>query len=402
MLLVKVLFIILICYSSVLGDIKSLSGNIKFDSNSDSTNEVILSNMGLGIGVETPSSNLHVAGNSIVSGRLGIGVANPSSTLDINGTFAMSTQLVSSGNVELSGNSNILADTSSSNIHLILPYSSNVTGRIYNIKKTSTQNSLFITGGGNYVDDHGVLELASSDQVLPYVKVISINNKWSILSKSSNVTQIGSSNLIGWWKLDEESGSTATDSSSQGKDGTINGANWISAKIGSGLDFEETNNGDYVDVGAQSTYDFDDEHFTLMAWIKVEAYPADGAGAIIQKSNSLDGYRLQIQGDGTINFITQHSSFKQMTTATVVPVANWTHITATYDGTTKKIYLNGVFDKGQAQSGNLTIDNTSKLWFGAYSNSPNNSNFDGIIDNIRIYNKSLTPDQIYALFRLGR
>ncbi|MHC4582445.1 MAG: hypothetical protein ACYS14_13400, partial [Planctomycetota bacterium] len=69
--------------------------------------------------------------------------------------------------------------------------------------------------------------------------------------------------LVGWWKLDDGSGTTAIDSSDSGNDGTLQGdPQWVAGKVGGAL---ECDGGDYVDVPGVANINPQD--ITLMTWV---------------------------------------------------------------------------------------------------------------------------------------
>ena len=161
------------------GDVRSLDGTIKFDSNFDGTPEAVLNSTGFGLGTTTPSATLHVAGNAMVSGTMVVGgTSNASgSNLHVNGSWGFSVQTVT-GNTTLSGNSVVLVDTSAGNITLTLPVASTVKGRMYRVKKTSNNYSVFI----NYIIS-GVLNLASGANGYPCVQVVSDGSNWHVMEQ---------------------------------------------------------------------------------------------------------------------------------------------------------------------------------------------------------------------------
>jgi len=92
--------------------------------------------------------------------------------------------------------------------------------------------------------------------------------------------------LVGHWRFNEGTGSTAKDSSPFGNNGTIHGASWVRGKFGYALKFDGTD--DYVDCGSDDSLNITDA-ITIEAWI----YPK-GAGVstyprIIDKSSSVSG-----------------------------------------------------------------------------------------------------------------
>lgn len=190
--------------------IKSTSGNISFKPTNTEV-KMTLNSTGLGIGVTSPSANLHIAGNSIISTTLSIGSSNGSSNLNINGTLAMTPE-TASDNITLSANSIVLADTSSGNLTLTLPDASTVSGRKYTIKKINASNNIQVLSNGGTIDGD-FAQLLSSDQ-LGYMSLIASANNWYLTSKSNSSTIPFSPDLISGlaaW-LDASDSSTITTS----------------------------------------------------------------------------------------------------------------------------------------------------------------------------------------------
>ena len=193
--------------STVSGDVRSLDGTIKFDSNNNGVPEAVLNSTGFGLGTITPSANLHVDGNSIVSGTLVVGgTSNASgSNLHINGSWGLSVETVT-GNTTLSGNSVVLADASAGNISLTLPAASTVSGRVYTVKKTGNSHTLLL-GSATLIDGLPGIELSSSSSAYPYVQVMSDGITWRVLNRSREGT-VSSANV--YIIVDVSEGSTAT------------------------------------------------------------------------------------------------------------------------------------------------------------------------------------------------
>ena len=191
----------------VSGDVRSLNGTIKFDSNFDGTPEAILNSTGFGLGTSTPAANLQVAGNAITSGSMVVGgTSNASgSNLHISGSLGFSVQTVTA-NTTLSGNSVALVDTSAGNIALTLPTASTVNGRVYTVKKTSNSYTLLL-GSVSLIDGLPGIELSSSSSAFPYVQVMSAGNTWRIFSRSTEGS-VSSANV--YIIVDVSSGNTAT------------------------------------------------------------------------------------------------------------------------------------------------------------------------------------------------
>lgn len=162
------------------GDVKGTQGQIKFDINNDTVAEMTLNTIGLGIGT-SPSSNLHIMGNALITGQISIGSSTSnSSNLYLSGSLGYGVSTLRS-DTDLSDephHSMLLLDTQSDNINLYLPYAANVTGREVMIKKNSTNNEVYIFGGGNLIDQYMQLTLGSD---LSSLTLIAGESQWYLL-----------------------------------------------------------------------------------------------------------------------------------------------------------------------------------------------------------------------------
>jgi len=208
----------------------------------------------------------------------------------------------------------------------------------------------------------------------------------------------GDESLIGWWKLDETHGVVAGNSSGNGNDGTLTLMNpsqdWVTGKIVGALDFDGDN--DYVDCGTDDSLDITDE-ITLAAWIKMASRPAKNHWSdVIWK---VDAYSMYLTGQE--NTETVLSAYFVLNTGTIdtwndadiiLPLNIWVHVAVTYDGTDAKGYVNGVHDFTKNQAGTIVTD-TGSFTIG-YSDD---QYFGGSVDDVRLYNRALTPAEIAEL-----
>lgn len=383
---------------SLSADVKSTNGTLGFDVDFNGQNEAILNQTGLGIGV-SPSTNLHVNGNAVVSQKLFIGTNTGQSNLNLSGSFGMGFQTVSA-NTTLDSSSIIFADTSNDNILLTLPYAGNVMGRTYTIKKTSLSNAVWLSGGGNLIGDRNPIELSSSTS-LPTIKVISDGSQWHIMNEMSVPTTIVADNLIGWWKMDETSGNTASDSSGGGIDLMIdNGSdfsgNGVSSVLGRTLTFNRSQ-GDALDasespIAASSNI----SQGTLSAWIKTSDAGTNHRGIIVKQSAyGMFLYNNEFQ-------IWDWSMASGNTSGVSLNDDIWHHVAITFDSGVAdggSFYVDGAY----VESFTMTVNNqTNGLVIGAGNNPSTNQFFNGMIDDARVYNKILTPSEIQALYQIGQ
>jgi hypothetical protein len=381
-----VLLTLLILPFSLCADLKSINGTIKFDSNADSTSEMHLNSTGLGIGV-IPSANLHVNGNAIIQDKLTLGSTSGSSNLTINGSIGYGLQTVST-NTTLDVSSVILADTSSDNLTLTLPYAGNVNGRVYTIKKVSPSNTVTIKGGGNFIDDGNYFYLSPTTTALPYVKMISNGSQWHKLNISTTGadTTTAFGNLMMWYKFDDLTGTTATDSSEYGNHGTLNNisfsGNSVSGQIGNALSFDGNN--DYIVASSNITYY--GNSFTITAWFKTTS---TGDGKIISTKN--DAHPLQIH-NGNLRICVGGCTAG----ATSIDDNQWHFAAVVGDGNDVRAFLDGN-SSPEITRGAISNDLSGipRIGVTAYSTL---HDFSGEIDDVRVYNKALSLSEINAIF----
>ncbi len=82
---------------------------------------------------------------------------------------------------------------------------------------------------------------------------------------------------------------------------------------------------------------------------------------------------------------------------TVLSSGQWYMLTATYDGSQEKLYINGVLDNWRAQSGAIP-SSPYPLMLGSHGTSPSSEFFNGTMDEVRIYNRSLSASEIQQLY----
>ena len=214
--------------------------------------------------------------------------------------------------------------------------------------------------------------------------------------------------LVGHWKLDETSGTTATDSSGNGNDGTLlggldAGTNSTSGKISTALSFDGTN--DVIEVLDDDVLDL--TTFTASLWLKADNAPST--------SVTTQPLGKKATGSNYQNFIFswshQSSSFMQSIAfydgsgwphtqiQQTLSADTWYHLAGTYDGTDLKIYVNGVLDH-TTSPGTTPLIGTGSLHIGAEF-STGNAAFPGDIDDVRVYNRALSDTEVDALYKMG-
>ncbi len=206
--------------------------------------------------------------------------------------------------------------------------------------------------------------------------------------------------LVAYWTFDEASGDTAFDSSGNGNDGTINGAQWGQGKYGPALEFNGQDN--YVEVPTSGSLEMNST-VSVAAWIN---WTDDGDGWLCIMANGQQGgpwenYGLFVNRGGGYLYFTLNLDGGHVTQSApggVVAPGEWLHACATWDGSAARIYVNGEMVLEQAQTGTLTPTGLP-LRIGHRNGSPHFYN--GSVDDVRVYNHALAEAEILAAMEGG-
>ena len=169
--------------------------------------------------------------------------------------------------------------------------------------------------------------------------------------------------------------------------------------FGNALNFDGVN--DYLvldNVGSNTAFQFaNTTNYTLEAWVNRSA-ASSSASLIISKQNGgvAGNYSLGINTNGQ-PYVSREASPWVVNATTSIPLNQWTHIAGVFDGSSLKIYINGVLNNSIAASGNITPSSTTaiKVAIGCmYSTGTPSNFFNGSIDEARIWNVARTATQI--------
>lgn len=261
----------------------------------------------------------------------------------------------------------------------------------------------FITGifGGriattfSIADTYGDTVTVRNDGTVP----ISSFTKFTVDGEAVNYSVVPEdSSLVGHWKFDEGSGDVAGDSSGKGNDGTlVNDPTWVDGKFGKALSFDGSDN--YVEVLDSDSLNITDE-ITIESWVYVVGSSGKIENIVYKavSATSTEGvYRLRYF-DNT-NFIGNLSiggTYYSNNGDTTVPLNTWHHVVLTYDGSNIKLFLNGKEDTTPVAVSGTIDTNNYPLFIGS-----RDGGFNGTIDEVRIYNRALSPEEIKAEYNMG-
>lgn len=209
-----------------------------------------------------------------------------------------------------------------------------------------------------------------------------------------------SDGLVGYWKMDEVgvSGSnwTAIDSSGNGNNGTGVGnasvGSTIPGKFGSAGYFD--GDGDYLSFSANSVYQISGDVSTG-AWIYPSSNPVDSNKTIVRVGIGSDElFGFQLNSSNKIRFDWYDGSFHSEVGNMTVATDQWSHIMVVRNRNNIKIYINGVLDIS-VDTGTTPVGANPVLRIGSGAAT---QDFTGFIDEVRIYNRVLSADEVQALY----
>ena len=230
------------------------------------------------------------------------------------------------------------------------------------------------------------------------------------------------SGLVGYWTFNNQDirNGVILDKSGNGNNGNLINIStstfYTQGKLGQGGRFDGTN--DYVNAGTPSSLN-DLPAITISSWVYPKSSGSNNTGYIMEKSTGfgLNGWFLSIDSAGSSGILTPWfyrdydgatNLSRVVSTVNAIPLNKWTYFTMTWDGTADatgiKFYINGVetaYTSPTDGVGNIVSDTTSSAHIGA-NVSANSRNFNGSLDDVRIYNRALSASEVQQLYNMGR
>ena len=220
---------------------------------------------------------------------------------------------------------------------------------------------------------------------------------WSFTTTSGN-------DLISYWRFDDGSGDTAFDQGPYNLDGTLNGASWTDGRFGGALYFDGN---DYVTVGQQAELRVADG-LTISAWVKPGSFDDNQegiAGYAYDTGPNESGYRLQMNANGSFGFALDVTpgDMKFIETAGGYNTNTWYYVTATYDGQSIKLYVDGVLGATGSVNGNVDWypDPAWGFQIGRWSDNNEDFRIDATIDEVGVWKRALSTNEIADVMTNG-
>jgi hypothetical protein len=212
---------------------------------------------------------------------------------------------------------------------------------------------------------------------------------------TGNIWSFSSPGMVGWWKFDEENGTTAHDSSANGHDGTLKGnCTW---KIDGGKNrgaIELDGQSGYVEIANANTFNFT-EGITLAAWVNTDEIKNDWAGIVTWGDVAwrLTAMRKEIKPHFSVNDFRQIYLDGNKT----VSAFQWHHFAGVYDGQQLRLYIDGKPDSTVEWEGQIAANDCNVLI--GENDQMRGRYWKGMIDDVRIYNYALSKDDIAAIYQ---
>lgn len=216
-----------------------------------------------------------------------------------------------------------------------------------------------------------------------------------LLNFSASIKHAFLVDIVGEWEFED----TPNDSSYNNLDGGWVGSssyvpNDASSQLGKAAQFDGNNYVQVIDPGDESLLDIDNE-ITIELWIKISELGNKPWRCVVCKDKA---YELRIKKDGRASFRLRgedKSWYENEPSENIFKfeTEKWYHYVGTWNGSEMKVFVNGE-EKGEPVYFSESIDENEK-------NLVIGGDIIGIIDGVRLYNKSFTSAQIKKLYAEG-
>ncbi len=231
------------------------------------------------------------------------------------------------------------------------------------------------------------------------------------VGSSNTVSQTGiNSGLVGYWTFDGKNMNWKTgkalDSSGNSNDGTLVSLGTTSSpaigKIGQALKFSGIG---YIDAGTLSSLN-GATAFTLAVWVKPRSLPFSGHQGIFGRGDSTGSNRTPwLWGSSgasslCMQFLTTLGGAADGNLCTSnLTAGTWTHVIYTWDGSTVRNYVNGIQYGFDTTTGHILSDTDATTYLGYIYGY---AKWDGLLDDLRVYNRALSAAEVLQLYNAGK
>ncbi len=241
------------------------------------------------------------------------------------------------------------------------------------------------------------------------VRVWSVNRTAAEIKNNMFTTGTDQTGLVSYYKMDEGSGTTLTNSTTTtGLTGSLtNNPSWVTSPVvknANTLSFDGTD--DLVNLGTSSSLKFSSS-FTAELWVKSANWTVATSQQTVLSCFESGGYGITLTNNGNLNFFLRSSATGTGYVGVSYPVSNltnntWYHVAGSFDGRYIRMYVNGsligTYDIGSSGTVVYTYP-SNPLFIGADPTdnaTPQGLYFAGQIDEVRLWNIARTQAQIQS------
>ena len=271
----------------------------------------------------------------------------------------------------------------------------------------------FVGVGGSYYFDGILDDVRFYSYVRTADEILQDYNEGMALrfGEDGNLASLMTKGLVGYWGMGEGAGQYAYDGSGNNNTGTLgSGSNpdssdptWTTGKVGGALSFDGVN--DYVNAGTGASLNITGSQLTLEAWVKIGSWAGSGGYATIIENYkaATGGYLIERESNNNwllFSLYTANGWAPCYSSSAVLLENTWYHIAGVFNGTSMILYINGV-SKATCNFAATTIGSSpNPVIIGGRVVAGNN--FNGLIDEPRIYNRALSAEEIRYHYNRGR
>lgn len=213
-----------------------------------------------------------------------------------------------------------------------------------------------------------------------------------------------SQNLGGLWRLNEGGGTIASDSSGNSRNGVVTGATWTAGKLDNGLSLNGAVR-DYVQINGligSST------NITVAAWANLTS--ADTKGAEIISLGDAVGLRIDRNDppfpSGIGGFYHYVGNWRSTYYSTNYAGTGWHHFAYVINdtGNSQKLYVDGALASTTSHTESISYNTGgvgTDTFIGRHGDGETTYDFNGLIDDVRVYNVALSDSDIQSLYAAG-
>ena len=269
-----------------------------------------------------------------------------------------------------------------------IAYSSSGSNFSLNIPAGNYQQQWFNPANGTY---QSWISLNTTVGAVTFNKPNS--NDWvlHIRESADSTTSLPTNGLVGYWKLDEGNNSNAEDSSGNDNNGTlINSPTWTTGQFGQALKFDGID--DYVEINDHNS--LKPANITVSVWVNI-TNEMNWDGIVSKMDTDLwdKGYCIALDNQTPKNFMWFINN--ESTTTLIPTTSGWIYLVGTYDGSVLKFYKNGILEDTLNDTDGI-IHHAQPVMIGNVAGA--GYYLDGMIDNVRIYNRALSAVEVQVLY----